>query len=151
MIRGVIKTKYHFEHLSDALAIFNFSHNHKIRHTGLTMTRKFRKKLKSSDITPPKPSGGGVNQGFVSDIWRELAQAKCRADMFRALIRLDIGVNEVEDYNTSLNLKMRSNIFKSKGCQGNREVVRVAMKYKLPLKLLHRCSEHERRGHSFGR
>ena len=28
-------------------------------------------------------------------------------------------------------LKMRSNIFKGKGCQGNREVVRVAMKYKL--------------------
>ena len=50
-----------------------------------------------SDITPPKPSGGGVNQGFVSDTWRELAQARCRADMFRALIKLDIGVNEVED------------------------------------------------------
>ena len=95
------------------------------------MTRKFRKKLKSSDITPPKPSGGGVNQGFVSDIWRELAQARCRADMFRALIKLDIGVNEVEDYNASLNLKLRSNLFKSKKCQGNREVVRVAMKYKL--------------------
>ena len=51
--------------------------------------------------------------------------------MFRALTRLDIGVNEVEDYNAALNLKLRSSILKLKGCQGNRDVVWGAMRYKL--------------------
>ena len=95
------------------------------------MTRKFKNKQKSSDITPPKNLGGGVNQGFVSDLWIEYTVAKCRADMFRALTRLDIGVNEVEDYNASVNLKLRSENLKQKGCQGNRDVVRAAMRVKL--------------------
>jgi hypothetical protein len=95
------------------------------------MTKKFKKHMKQSEFTPPIKLGGGLNQGFVSDAWIELAKAKCRTDMFRALIRLDIGVNEVEDYNTTLNLKLRSNVFKSKGSQGNRDVVRVAMRCKL--------------------
>ena len=39
-------------------------------------------------------------------------------------------MNEVEDYNASLNLKLRSK-FKNKGIYSNREVVRAAMKGKL--------------------
>ena len=56
-----------------------------------------------SDITPPKKLGGGKDQGFTSDVWVELATAKCRTDLFRTLTRLDIGLNEVEDYNSTLN------------------------------------------------
>ena len=94
------------------------------------MTRKFNSESHRC-VTPPKKLGGGLNPGFVSDTWVELARAKCRTDMFRALTRLDIGVNEVEDYNASLNLKLRSNYFKSKGIHCNRDVVRAAMKGKL--------------------
>ena len=93
------------------------------------MTRKFKPKPPSV-ITPPKKFGGGKNEGFVADTWLELARARCRVDMFRALTRLDIGVNEVEDYNASLNLKLRSK-YKNKGIYSNREVVRAAMKGKL--------------------
>jgi hypothetical protein len=67
----------------------------------------------------------------VGDTCEGLAISRCRTDMFRALIRLDIGVNQVEDYNAALNLQLKSNLFKGRCSQGNREVVRVAMEYKL--------------------
>ena len=95
------------------------------------MTR-ISKSKPNSDLTPPKKLGGGGSEGFVSDAWCDLARAKCRADMLRCLTRLDIGVNEVEDYNSALNLKLRSNFLKMKGLDNNRDVVRVAMKGKLP-------------------
>ena len=66
------------------------------------MTRTFELE-NHSDITPPKKLGGGKDQGFTSDVWVELARAKCRTDLFRTLTRLDIGLNEVEDYNSTLN------------------------------------------------
>ena len=94
------------------------------------MTRTFKPKT-NSDFTPPKKLGGGVSEGFVSDVWCELARAKCRTDMLRCLTRLDIGVNEVEDYNSALNLKLRSNFLKMKGLDNNRDVVRAAMRGKL--------------------
>ena len=95
------------------------------------MTKSVQKPKPNSDITPPKTLGGGLSLRFMRDAWRDLAISRCRTDMFRALTRLDIGVNEVEDYNTSLNLKLRPSILKLKGRQGNRDVVRGAMRYKL--------------------
>ena len=95
------------------------------------MTRMFPNPKPHSDITPPKQLGGGLDIGFVRDTWEGLAISRCRTNMFRALIRLDIGVNQVEDYNAALNLQLKSRLFKGRGGQGSREVVRVAMKYKL--------------------
>jgi hypothetical protein len=95
------------------------------------MTKSVPKPKPNSEITPPKPLGGGLDLRFMRDTWRNLAISRCRTDMFRALTRLDIGVNECEDYNVMLNLKLRSNMFKRRGCKGNRDVVRAAMGYKL--------------------
>ena len=95
------------------------------------MTRIYPKIKPLSENTPPKQLGGGLDIGFVRDTWEGLAISRCRTDMFRALIRLDIGVNQVEDYNAALNIQLKSNLFKGRGGQGSRDVVRVAMKYKL--------------------
>ena len=46
-------------------------------------------------------------------------------------MKLEIGLNEVEDYNADLNLKLKSQAFKDRGPLANRDVVRVAMRKKL--------------------
>jgi hypothetical protein len=95
------------------------------------MTRIVQTPPPPSDFTPPKQLGGGPDLKFMRDIWTDLAVSQCRVDMFRALARLDIGVNETEDFNAAQNLKFRSSKFKFKGCQKNRNVVDEAMRSKL--------------------
>ena len=51
--------------------------------------------------------------------------------MLRILVKSDIGLNEVEDYNQGLNLKLRSKALRDKGLLANRGVVREAMRQKL--------------------
>ena len=57
--------------------------------------------------------------------------SQCRLEMLRILVKSDIGLNEVEDYNQGLNLKLRSKALRDRGPLANRGVVREAMRQKL--------------------
>ena len=87
--------------------------------------------LQSSDNTPPKQFGGGYDTQFTCDSWDRLAVSQCRLEMLRILVKSDIGLNEVEDYNQELNLKLKSRALRERGPLANRGVVRVAMRTKL--------------------
>ena len=90
-------------------------------------------KTKNSDHhTPPKQFGGGLDQWFTTDTWNKLAVSQCRLEMLRILVKSDIGLNEVEDYNTELNLKLKSRALRDRGPLSNRGVVREAMRQKTP-------------------
>ena len=84
-----------------------------------------------SDITPPKKLGGGSDSQFTTDSWDKLAMSQCRLEMLRVLVKSDIGLNEVEAYNTALNLKLKSRALRDRGPLANRGVVREAMRGKL--------------------
>ena len=62
--------------------------------------------------------------------------------MIRVLVRMEIGLNEVEDYNTALNLKIKSRALRDRGTLGNRGVVREAMRGKLidEVRVLDECT-----------
>ena len=81
--------------------------------------------------TPPKKFGGGPDQKFTSEAWNNLAVSQCRREMLRILVKSDIGLNEVEDYNTELNLKLKSKALRDQGPLSDRGVVRAAMRKKL--------------------
>ena len=81
--------------------------------------------------TPPKQFGGGTDSQFTTDTWDKLAVSQCRLEMLRILVKSDIGLNEVEDYNQGLNLKLRSKALRDRGPLANRGVVREAMRQKL--------------------
>ena len=95
------------------------------------MTKKVKPQKTNSDKTPPKKLGGGKYLRVMLEAWKDLTMSQCRLDLLRTLICLDLGLNEVEDYNTALNLKLRSIILKAKGNLKNRGVVRGAMNLKL--------------------
>ena len=82
-------------------------------------------------LTPPKQFGGGNDKRFTTDTWEKLAVSQCRLEMLRILVKSDIGLNEVEDYNTALNLKLKSKALRDRGPLSNRGVVREAMRQKL--------------------
>jgi hypothetical protein len=85
----------------------------------------------TSDNTPPKQFGGGSDPQFTTDSWDKLAVSQCRLEMLRILVKSDIGLNEVEAYNTGLNLKIKSRALRARGPLSNRGVVREAMRGKL--------------------
>ena len=89
------------------------------------------KQLHSDHTTPPKQFGGGPDTQFTTNSWDKLAVSQCRLEMLRILVKSDIGLNEVEDYNTELNLKLRSKALRDRGPLSNRGVVRQAMRQKL--------------------
>ena len=85
----------------------------------------------SDHLTPPRQFGGGTDKQFTTDTWDKLAVSQCRLEMLRILVKSDIGLNEVEDYNTALNLKLKSKALRDRGPLSNRGVVREAMRQKL--------------------
>ena len=85
----------------------------------------------SDQNTPPKQFGGGPDTQFTTDSWDKLAVSQCRLEMLRILVKSDIGLNEVEEYNTELNLKLKSKALRDRGPLSNRGVVRQAMRQKL--------------------
>ena len=89
------------------------------------------KPIYSDHTTPPKQFGGGPDTQFTTNSWDKLAVSQCRLEMLRILVKSDIGLNEVEDYNTELNLKLRSKALRDRGPLANRGVVRQAMRQKL--------------------
>ena len=86
--------------------------------------------------TPPKQFGGGTDLQFTTDTWDKLAVSQSRLEMLRILVKSDIGLNEVEEYNESLNLKIKSKALRTRGPLSNREVVRVAMRGKVKDEML---------------
>ena len=82
-------------------------------------------------IIPSNQFGGGTDSQFTTDTWDKLAVSQCRLEMLRILVKSDIGLNEVENYNQGLNLKLRSKALRDRGPLANRGVVREAMRQKL--------------------
>ena len=68
--------------------------------------------------------------------------SQCRKEMLQILVKSDIGLNEVEDYNTELNLKLKSRALRERGPLANRGVVREAMRGKLidEVRVLDECT-----------
>ena len=106
------------------------------------MEMQCQKNLETSDNTPPKQFGGGSDSQFITNSWDKLAVSQCRLEMIRVLVRMEIGLNEVEDYNTALNLKIKSRALRDRGTLGNRGVVREAMRGKLidEVRVLDECT-----------
>ena len=74
----------------------------------------------------------GPDLSLMEYTWIKVAESECRVQLLSKLLELNIGVNEVEDYNEALNLKLRSKTFTDKNSSKNkRGVVMEAMSLKL--------------------
>ena len=80
---------------------------------------------------PTSPNGEGIDLSSAFKVWITIALSECRIDLITKLIRVKIGLKEVEDYSENLNLKLRSKIFKSKDEQSGVKIVTEVMTIKL--------------------
>ena len=86
--------------------------------------------LKSDLFTTSLP-GEGLDLSLAEHIWTKLAQSECRVEMLFKLTKLKIGLREVQDYSDSLQLKLKSDSFKSNSEQNVEKVILGAMNLKL--------------------
>ena len=82
-----------------------------------------------SDKTSPKTFGEGHGERYVTDAWDKLAHSQCLVELLRKLEELKVGLNDVEDFCTGLNLKFRSKAFQEKGTKATRPVTAVVLRY----------------------
>ena len=84
----------------------------------------------------PKPSyktsqDEGQDISLVKDIWIRTATSECRLELVKNLVREGIGFNEVEDYNISLELKLRSEKMVKARENKDKKIVQEIMRIKL--------------------
>ena len=65
---------------------------------------------------------------FAQPTWVKIAISESRLQLLEKMVTLNYGFNEVEDYNLSLNMKLKSEALKNKG---DRSVIREIMSLKL--------------------
>ena len=84
-----------------------------------------------SDFFTTSPTGEGLDLSYAEHIWTKVAQSECRIEMLSTLTKLKIGLREVQDYSDSLQLKLKSDSFKSNIEQNIERVIMGAMSLKL--------------------
>ena len=90
-------------------------------------------------ISPKKPPDSystskiileGLDLSLPTKLWRKGAQSDCRLTLLSKLLKLNVGLRDVEGFGDTLRLKLRSeSLKKNKNCE--RKVVKEAMKLKL--------------------
>ena len=78
--------------------------------------------------TSPSREGPDLSAAIV--IWVVLAKSECRIRLLSSLMKLGVGFKDVEDFNLSLNLKLRSEKMRNTSGDTESELVKVAMEYK---------------------
>ena len=78
-----------------------------------------------------QPPCEGFDISLAIKIWTDISASECRIELFSKLVKMKIGFRDVEDYNASLNLKLRSNAFKMNSDLCGSKVVREIMLVKL--------------------
>ena len=66
--------------------------------------------------------------------WLKIAHSECHMKLLTSLIELEVGFSDIDDYNLSLNLKLRSKKLRDKGDKSDRRIVKEAMSLKLRMR-----------------